>query len=287
MVIAAGVCERDPMSLGALLTIQKLGGDRFQAPGGSYPWGWTYGGQLVAQAVCAAAQTVDASAAINSLHAHYIRAGENETPVGLAVSRVRDGRAFAVRSVSVSQGPRELAVLLASFHRPEPSDERQPLTSPAVAPPEALVSDSWTPLFDRRDVPTCDSARLVSWMRLSEPPPGTSLLRACALAYMADDLFDDPVIGMLGLRRRGDEVRAGAPFPLSTQSLDYGLWFHRPAPLDEWLLFDYRCQTLVGACAMVAGEVFDRAGAHIATAAQQVLVRQTPTASAAPAGLVR
>ena len=166
-----------------------------------------------------------------------------------------------------------LATVLASFHVQEPSDERAPLIAPEVPPPDRLRTDGWSTLFDRRYAPAPAPERTVAWLRLQESLADDRTHNACALAYMADDLFDDAGIGALGLERVAPDSLAGADASVLTQSLDYSIWFHRPARVDHWLLFDYSCRTLANACAMVVGEAFDSSGLHVATMAQQVLVR--------------
>jgi acyl-CoA thioesterase-2 len=261
------------MSFAGMIALEAHGDDRFTARGPRYPWGFLYGGQVAAQAVRAAAATVRSEETIHSLHAYYARAGDDERALELAVQRVRDGRSFSIRSVTASQSGRSLATVTASFHVEERSDERSVTSAPTVPPASELRSDGWSTLFDRRYACATDSGRTLAWLRLNEELPDEPSFHACALTYMADDLFDDPVIGALGVERPAPDSLAGADGSILTQSLDYSVWFHRPARADEWLLFDFGCRTLANACAMVVGDAFDGSGAHVATMAQQVLVR--------------
>ena len=57
-------------------------------------------------------------------------------------------------------------------------------------------------------------------------------------------------------------------------SLDHALWFHRPVRPDRWLLIDMRCHALVGARGLSIGHVFDEDGSHVATIAQEALLRE-------------
>jgi acyl-CoA thioesterase-2 len=103
----------------------------------------------------------------------------------------------------------------------------------------------------------------------SEPVAG-----ACALTFLADDIPDDAALALLAPERPPSPDIACRDPTVSTQSLDYSIWFHAPEAADGWLLHDFRCSLLSNACALVSGEVFAAGGAHLATVAQQVLVRR-------------
>ena len=60
---------------------------------------------------------------------------------------------------------------------------------------------------------------------------------------------------------------------LFTASLDHTIWFHRPMRADRWHLHDFSCQTYVGGRGLSIGHIFDEAGSHVATIAQEVLLR--------------
>jgi acyl-CoA thioesterase-2 len=253
------------MSFASIIDLRVTSENVFAGAGADYPWGFLYGGQVIAQAIRAAASTVRSEETIHSLHAYYLRAGDAGRELGLAVESVRDGRAFSVRSVSARQGARLVARVVASFHIQESSSTCSLLVPPRVREPDGLASESWSSLFDRRYVPTQAPGRAVAWMRLGEAVADDPVSHACGLAYMADDLFDDAARRLAG----GESPET----PITTQSLDLSLWFHRPPRVDGWLLHDYSCRSLANACAMVNGEVFQQDGTHVATVAQQVLVR--------------
>jgi acyl-CoA thioesterase-2 len=56
-------------------------------------------------------------------------------------------------------------------------------------------------------------------------------------------------------------------------SLDHAVWFHRPVRADDWLLMDLTGHGLIRTRGLATGHVFDRAGVHIATIAQEGLLR--------------
>ena len=57
-------------------------------------------------------------------------------------------------------------------------------------------------------------------------------------------------------------------------SLDHSIWFHRPVRADVWHLYDFTCHSYTGGRGLTLGHVFTAEGVHMATVAQEVLVRR-------------
>src|SRR5580700_4598809 len=96
-----------------------------------------FGGQVAGQALVAAGRTVPADRPVHSLHAYFIRPGDPSVPLVYLVERVRDGRSFTTRRVSVVQHGKTIFTLSASFHHAEPGLEHaQPM--PEVPGPAEL-----------------------------------------------------------------------------------------------------------------------------------------------------
>ena len=66
------------MNLHDILDLSNHGADTFVGKGPQYPWGGLYGGQIVAQALKAAALTIDPAFSVHSLRAYFIRRGDQE-----------------------------------------------------------------------------------------------------------------------------------------------------------------------------------------------------------------
>jgi acyl-CoA thioesterase-2 len=256
-----------------MLTLADGGRDTFVAGGPGYPWGVLYGGQIAAQALRAAAETVAPGRLPHSLHAYYVGAGQDKAPIQFAVERIRDGRSFSVRSVSALQEGKLLMTFSVSFHVEEEGDDLQATAAPASEHPDRLPSGGWSHLFERRYAPSTGDGRVRAWLRMNRAIGDDPLLQACALAFVADDIPDDGVLALLHPERPPANDLESHDWSISTQSLDYSLWFHRPIRSDGWRLLDLRCHSLANAVAMVTGELFDDAGTHLATLGQQVLVR--------------
>jgi acyl-CoA thioesterase-2 len=59
-------------------------------------------------------------------------------------------------------------------------------------------------------------------------------------------------------------------------SLDHSLWMHRPFRADEWLLYVMDSPAAAGARGFVRGSIYTRAGALVASVAQEGLMRVRP-----------
>jgi acyl-CoA thioesterase-2 len=272
------------VSFRELMTLTRADSDCFVATGPRYPWGVLYGGQVVAQSLRAAAETVRRDERVHSLHAYYLRAGSDSDPIELEVERVRDGRSFSARAVTARQSGKVIATLLASFHLAEEGEEHWNASAPDVPHPHGLTSGGWTPLIDRRYAPISEPGRTLAWLRFADELGADPNLQACALTFAADDIFDDAVLALLHPERPPANDLEAHDWSISTQSLDYSVWFHRTEHSDGWRLHDYRCRGLAGACATVVGEVFDASGLHLATVAQQMLVRRVVARHTGAAG---
>ncbi len=284
----------------ALLDLEPAGADRFV--GRSPDTGWTrvYGGQVVAQALVAAARTVPERSP-HSLHAYFLLAGDPAEPILFEVERVRDGRSFSTRRVRASQRGEPIFVLSASFHIAEDGPEHQ-APAPAAPPPEQIADPeaalAATPesarkrlqaLFDRvrpiefrptdlrRYAPLrpgeTRAAEQSVWIRIGGPLPDDPMIHTAALAYLSDmTLLDTALVA------HGHAIFDGRH---QVASLDHALWLHRPCRVDDWLLYAQDSPSAGGARAVTRGMLFSRDGSLVASVAQEGLVRPTRAAPTA------
>lgn len=264
------------MELSRLFDLEAHGADTFVGTGPQYPWGGLYGGQIVAQALRAAASTVDPEVVVHSLRAYFIRRGDHMEPIRFEVDRIRNGRSFSTRRVIARQAVGAILNLEASFQRPEASIDLQTVAMDGHLPdPESLPSNSWTQSFERRflaaaDVPAPQhgAGRVMAWMKVNDVLGDDQLLNRCWLAYLSDDLPTDSVMAANNLSH---DVAFAA-------SLDHSVWFHRPVRADDWHLHDFTCHHFGGGRGLSIGHLFAVDGAHVATVAQEVLMRDRRTA---------
>ena len=267
--------DRDPFV--RMMAMEPHGPDTFVGTGPRYPWGGLYGGQIVAQSLCAAGLTVDPAYLPHSLHAFFIRPGDPGEPIRFEVDRIRNGRSFTTRRVVARQSIGAIFNMAASFHVSEDAvDVDHGGFDHDVAPPDELASDTWSHVFDRRTVGDWRRApvggRAQAWMRMAEPVADDPLIQACALAYLSDDLPTEAAINdhpdRFRVTAEGDSDRT-----FMSASLDHAIWFHRPLDAGAWHLHDLRSRGLTGSRGLAQGEVYAGDGTHVATVSQEVLLR--------------
>ncbi len=233
----------------------------------------------------AAAACTEADLRAQSLHAVFLAAGSGTEPVDYAVERLRDGTSFVTRRITGTQDGRPIVALTASFHRPEGTVVQQ-AESPAwvAGPDECPVGRYDSAQFESRDVPpnpTGDDPTgrnepapppnrggdrpLAHWSRLREAAPENPSTIEAMVAWLSDN----------GPTRAGRQPNADQPGfdRIRSTSLDHHLWFHQPADLGRWQLTTLHSEVTADARGLVRGTIHDDAGRHIASLAQEVLVR--------------
>jgi acyl-CoA thioesterase II len=267
------------------------------------PWPKAYGGDMVAQATVAAMRSVEADRALHSMHSYFMRPVDIGADVRYEVERLRDGRGYSTRQVRAFQGGKPVYVAMASFHVPEGGGEYAAEPPPAVPAPESLPSSAaylerirpGTPgagtmtedsreywrggrSFDMRHAPgpvytRVEGERLPQqavWVKPFDPlrpVDGLSGLQVAqaALAYACDYTILEPVLRVLDL--------PWAAEGLVTASLDHAMWFHREFTMDDWLLYAQEAVSAHGGRGLGLGRFFTRDGVHVATVAQEGMIR--------------
>jgi len=260
-----------------MMQLEAIGDDVFLARGPQYPWGGLYGGQIVAQGLRAGAATVADRFRVHSLHAYFIRRGDDEEPIRFEVTRSREGRSFVTRTVVARQEVGVILTMSMSFQAPEAGHDVQMVQRPDIQLPGELIDSSWSPMFDRRFAEARGAAKGkgVAWLRLHDPIGDDPLLHACALAYLSDDLPTDAVVAVHPDRPGPDGTD---PFEQGwmSASLDHAIWFHRPSAADEWHVHDFTSHGYLSSRGLTIGHVLSADGVHVATVAQEVLLRKAP-----------
>jgi acyl-CoA thioesterase-2 len=260
-------------SFAEMMDLDRRGPDSYVGAGPSYPWGGLYGGQIVAQSLVAAARTVEPAFRIHSLHAYFIRKGDAAEPIRFDVDRLHDGRSFATRSVVATQSNGAILQMSASFQAGEAGRYIQTAPFPDLPPPGGVADAPWLHLFDRRPV-VDEDGRAAAWLRIADLPPQDPVVTAAALAYLSDDLASDCV------RSRQQAVDGVTGRHWNGISLDHAIWFQHPLDGGDWQLHDFRCEAIGSPRGLATGRVFSAAGTHLATVAQEVLLRPVKDATA-------
>ncbi len=263
--LAEPAADADGPGLLEVLTLERIDANLFRsAVVFDDPFG-LYGGQVAAQALRAAAETVAAGRHPHSLHGYFLSRGDPSIPVVLTVHRDRDGRSYSNRRVIAVQNGVVIFNLAASFHVDESGYDFQAHQAPVVTGPGELphlkVHTRMLGIEIRVPEQASEGQQFPSrvWMR-SQEKLGDETLHACALTYVSD-MFT-------GLA----SVRGIADVGIVT-SLDHAVWFYRKVAMDDWVLMDLLPESTAGGRGMYTGRIFSRNGALAAGIAQEALFR--------------
>jgi acyl-CoA thioesterase-2 len=107
--------------------------------------------------------------------------------------------------------------------------------------------------------------RQMVWMRARGTVDGPEVLHRALLAYACDQVMLEPI-----LRRHS---QSWASRGLSIASLDHAMWWHRPARVDEWLLYVQWAPSAQGGRGLSGAGVYSADGALVASIAQEGMIR--------------
>lgn len=269
-------------ALARTLQLDAVGADRFTGHPDGFGIPNTYGGQLIGQAMSAAAQCVEGRA-LHSMHAYFMRAGKHDIPIHYEVNRLRDGGSFSTRRIEARQADALLFSGICSFHTFAENLDMQAVASPVTTDPETLMaldldsvrfpfqlSDGAAghPLsaFEIRGEPSglirgVRSAENTMWFRWRGEPPASDALHAGLFGWLSDFFLLPTALRMTGHWLADPDLKIA--------SLDHALWLHRPFALADWMRFDYTARLLSHSRAHASADVFDREGRLIASLAQE------------------
>ncbi len=263
------------MKLPEILKVSEHGSDVWVGTGPTYPWGGLYGGQIVAQGLLAAGRSIESAFRIHSVRAYFIRRGEHAQPVRYEVDRIRNGRMFCTRRVVARQDGAAILNLEASFQREEVSADIETVSlDPNLPAAQDLQTSGWSDAFERAFIPNVPlglgGGRAAAWLRSTADLSDEPLMHAAALAFMSDDLPTDAVVRSHPVGTEPEEVLHSSLF---SASLDHTIWFHRFGRADRWHLHDFSCHSFTGGRGLALGHLHSADGVHLATVAQEVLLR--------------
>ncbi|KAM8798216.1 acyl-coenzyme A thioesterase 8 [Eudromia elegans] len=288
----------------SVLSLERLERDLFR---GRHHWvpatQRLFGGQIVGQALVAAARAVGSELQAHSLHCYFVRAGDPKVPVLYEVERTRTGRSFSVRSVKAIQHGKPIFICQASFQLVQESPVQHQFSMPAVPPPEELLTQEelintflqnpnlaeryrkQLNKIEAKDVPIdikpvnppgmffseAQEPKLLFWVRArGYIGECDSKVHCCVAAYISDYAF----LGTALLPHRQHDVKFMV-------SLDHSMWFHAPFRADHWMLYECESPWAGGCRGLVHGRLWRRDGVLAVTCAQEGVIRvaQKPESS--------
>ena len=246
-----------------------------------------YGGQVAAQALVAAARTVEEEYHVHSLHSYFLLPGDYSVPIIYDVERIRDGRSFVTRRVMARQHGRPIYYQTVSFHRSQEGFEHQD-AMPSVGDPEQGMD--LVDLMRQRGNDEADAlgkewaaleVRYLGNTRYGLPEDPVHRSQAQMWIRIQGGLGDDPLEHLATFTYASDVSLLGAslaahetdPTRVQMASLDHTIWFHRPFRADEWWLYDQWSPSAQGARGLSLGRVYTTDGTLVATVAQEGLIR--------------
>lgn len=257
-----------------ILDIEQIEDNLFR---GYHPKGRTgrlYGGQIMAQALIAAGRTVESDRPPHSLHGYFLRPGDARVPVVISVDRIRDGRSFTTRRMTVIQHGKAIFSMDASFHVEESGLSHQAQMPELAPPPDSVITDAmkqdrfvtymneYKAIMENKPLPPAQH----SWFKANGTIPSDDrLLHAALLTYQSDDAL----LSTSRLPHRGNFERKD----MQSASLDHAMWFHAPERVDQWLLYALDAPQSSAARGYNRGLMYTVEGVLVATTMQESLMR--------------
>ncbi|MFS4483712.1 acyl-CoA thioesterase [Hyunsoonleella sp. 2307UL5-6] len=275
-----------------LLILDKIDDSTFNGVSKTIGSPIVFGGQVLAQAINAAARTIGNGRVLHSMHSYFLEAGDLNQSITYNVNKVRDGGSFSVRRVTAHQKERTIFILSASFHKKEEGYEHQIEMKTDVKQPEDLLS--WTDMrnefgealpkglkaflevkrpvefkptritnpLEPKDLPPNHSV----WFRLKGDVKGLDLAtNQQILTYISDYNILVPVLNPHASVANWENTQ--------TASLDHSMWYYRDFDFSDWLLYSMESPSASKARGFARGNIFTRKGKLIASVAQEGLVR--------------
>jgi acyl-CoA thioesterase-2 len=274
-------------SLFQRIKLQRKSENSFEGENFFTPWGRVYGGQVLAQALHAAYQTVPKDRFAHSLHSYFILGGDLNLPVQYEVDIVRDGGSFTTRRVIAKQKGKAMFILAASFQIVEEGVTHQECF-PNFTPP--VAEDISKDLLESTDMDRANA--ILKGMEIDQVfrflPLGKQIMenglsqvkfwtqssswegfgiaeKQQLLAFISD-------FGLMSAMSLPHEETLQKKAVMMA-SLDHALWFHRPLEVTQGVLSVLESPSTSNARGFARGNIFDAGGNLISSVAQEGLFR--------------
>ena len=278
--------------LAALLSLETVGAMHYRNRfGDANRNGRSYGGQVLGQAMMAAALGVGEDRAASAMQFMFLQGAVPDQPIDFRVTVLQEGKRFSSRHVRATQdGGRIVLDAHASFSVPlpapshavasaacEPAPDRLPGLPEVPAPWQERLRNLSGYAFDEKaaidfrfaDLAQVDPAsaepRLRYWLKARLPLPPAPTIQVAAFAYLSDWWLNFASLAPHVRELAGDER-------LYIASLNHCIWWHRPFRCDRWLHVASSSPGAHGGRGFALADVHDEAGVLVATMSQQSLM---------------
>ena len=283
------MAETPDLTLAETLQLERLEVNLFRGTTPDNRPGRIFGGQVIAQSLLAAYETVE-DRVCHSLHCYFIRPGDPTVPIVFEVDRSRDGGSFTTRRVIAVQHGQQIFNLAASFQVAEEGFEHQAPMPKAPGwkdlPDERAVRlemmkkhpEQFKEWMDRHqpielrseDARTYftrgpSEPESASWIRCRDPVGEDFRMHQVVLAYASD-------MNLLSTSMRPHGVHWQTP-GFQSASLDHAMWFHRPVNIETWHLYAQDSPSASGGRGFIRGSIYAEDGTLVASVAQEGLIR--------------
>ncbi len=281
-----------PEDLTETLALERLEVNLFRGISSDDGPGRIFGGQVIAQSLLAAYETVE-DRLCHSLHCYFIRPGDPTVPIIFEVDRSRDGGSFTTRRVIAVQHGQQIFNLAASFQVAEEGFEHQApmrkVPSPDALPTEAEAQAAvmakmpeearkWVmrprpiemrpvdggSFFDGKP-PEKREPESQSWFRAKAPIGPDQHMHQVVMAYASD-------MSLLSTAMRPHRIHWQTK-GFQSASLDHAMWFHKPVNFNNWHLYEQDSPSASGGRGFIRGSIYAEDGTLVASVAQEGLIR--------------
>ena len=250
-----------------------------------------FGGQVLAQSLYAAYQTVPEDRFVHSMHAYFILGGDLNIPIKYEVDVIRDGGSFTTRRVVAFQNEKAIFNMSASFQKVQDGVDHQ-IAMPNVLPPQNLIKSEEQIERFKTILPTTYKRYKASLPKIFQFKPVDDMLsKLVKNSPPYDNIWfktveeigkNKPLQHQLLAYASDYNILRPASMPhrelLNTKevfytSLDHAIWFHRDFDLSNWLLYSIDSPSASNSRGFSRGSIFDKNGTLIASIAQEGLMR--------------
>ena len=278
-----------------LFSLNKIDRDIFSWTGKNVGWARVFGGQVMAQTLIAAYETIEKDHYAHSFHSYFLRPGQMDKPIIFTVDRIRDGKSFTTRTEKAIQDGEAIFNCSVSFQKREEGLSHQ-IPMPDLPGPEGLkneleiredISKDLTinkddlPLFLRkrevemRPIEIYDYANPKksppyrhTWIRPDGVMPDDEKIQQAFLLYISD-------MGLLAAANQ-PHGRNFLTKNLQVASLDHAMWFHQKLDFNDWVLYAIDSPYSGNSRGFCKGSIYSRDGKLIASCTQEGLMRLWP-----------